>query len=133
VAAAAERAGSDAEVQERLVLARHGRVLCAALAAEARERDDRVLEALGAVHGHDPHDVVGLLSDGGFDLDRLLFHRVAQMADERPEAPAAGGGEQAGVVDDREEVGRALLAVLAGQRELDQPGAIDDAPHDLRQ
>ena len=125
--------GADAEVQEALVLARDRLgVVAGCWRAEVGERDDRILEALGAVHGHDPHDVVGLLGDGRLDLDRLLLHRVAQVADERPQPAAAGGGEQAGLVDDREQVGGALLAVGPGQRELDQPGALDHAADESR-
>ena len=63
----------------------------------------------------------------------LLLHRVAQVADERPQPPAAGGREQPGLVDDRQQVRGALLAVGAGQRELDQPGALDHAADDLGQ
>ena len=58
-------------------------------------------------------------------------HRVAQVADERPQPSAAGGGEQPRLVDDREQVRGALVAVGTGQRELDQAGALDDAAHDL--
>ena len=72
VAVAAGAAGSDPEVQEALLLARHRLGVVLVARAEVRERDDRVLEALGAVHRHDPHDVVGLLGDGRLDLDLLL-------------------------------------------------------------
>ena len=124
-------AGADPEVQERLLLARDGLGVDLRLRAEVGQRDDRELEPLGAVRGHDPHDVVGLLGDGGLDLDLLVGHRVAQVADERAQPAAAGRGEHAGVVDDREQVGGALLAVGPGERELHQPGLLDHAPHDL--
>ena len=92
VAVAAEAAGADAEVQEVLVLARYRLGVVAVLAAEVGERDDRILEALGAVDGHDPHDVVGLLGDGRLDLDLLLGSiesRRWRMNGRSPPPPAA--------------------------------------------
>ena len=131
VAVAPGAAGADPEVQEALVFAGNRLGVVGVAGGQVGERDDRVLEPFGAVHGHDPHDVVGLLGDRRLDLDRLVLHRVAQVADERTQAATAGGGEQAGLVDDRQQVGRSLLAVRASQRELDQAGALDDAANEL--
>ena len=85
------------------------------------------------MHGHDAHHVVGLLGDRGLDLDLLLLHRSAQVADERAQSAAARGGEEAGVLDDRQQVGRRLLAAGCRQGELDQTGSRDHASNQLGQ
>ena len=103
------------------------------LPAEVGQDDDRELEALGAVHGHEPDDVVGLLGDAGVDLVRLALGVLGEPAGEGPQAAAAGGGEGPRLVDDREQVRGGLGAVAAGQRDLDQPALGDDALHQLGQ
>ena len=89
---------------------------CVPARTEVGQRDDRILEALGAVHGHDAHDVVGLLGDARLDLDGLLFHRVLEVADERPQPAAAGSGKRARLIDDSEQARGATAPSLASAR-----------------
>jgi hypothetical protein len=131
VPGATRRARPDVEVQEGLLLARHGHLVGLRPCPEVGERDNRELEAFGAMHRHDPHDVVGLLRDRRLDLVRLILERTPQMADEGPEPSPTGGREQARTVNNRQQVSGSLFAVVSGEGELDQVCALDDASHDL--
>src|SRR5207248_9199247 len=75
----------DVELQKVLLLSRDRAAPRALLGPEIAQCNDRELEAFRPVSGHDPDDVVCLLGDGRFDLDRLMLHRVAQVSNERPE------------------------------------------------
>ena len=57
-------------------------------AIELGDRDHRELEALCAVHRHDPHAVVVLGLDGGEPLALVALGRLGRLDEERPEVPA---------------------------------------------
>ena len=57
-------------------------------AVELGDRDHRELEALRAVHGHDPHAVVVLGLDRGEPLALVALGRLGRLDEERPEVPA---------------------------------------------
>ena len=103
------------------------------------EQHDRELEPLRGVDRHQAHDVVALLRDARLGLADLLVLLLVEPAREGAQPAAARDGERARLVGDLEHVrgdlraAAAISTAAAGERELDEPGGLDRAPHELGQ
>ena len=102
----------------------HGLDPAVGLRAEVRERDDRILEALRAVHRDKTHRVVARLGDAGV-LDVARTSLLGEPAGEGTQAAASARREGARLLDELRQVRGCLLAVPAGERDLDHPEPLD--------
>ena len=96
------------------------------LASQVRHDDERKLQPLGLVDGHQPHDVLDSGSTGGGGLFRLVGDELRQLIDEIRQREDARLIKRPGLIDQFAQVGQLPLAeefcqqqrVIAGGRAL---------------
>ena len=95
------------------------------LGGQPGDDGDRELQALGRVHGHDPHRVVVVLGEDRVAGPALvgLVRGPAQVA---AQAPPAGVGPRPGLVDDVADPPPHVAGVGPGERGLEHPPLDDE-------